>query len=45
VSTTGATTTINAILPSKQMGDQKLKIILKKEAGLWKIDQVNDRNI
>jgi hypothetical protein len=45
VSTTGATTTINAVLPSKQMGDQKLKIIMKKEAGRWKIDQVNDRNI
>jgi len=45
VSTTGATSTVNALLPSKQMGDQKLKIIMKKEGGLWKIDQVNERNI
>jgi hypothetical protein len=44
-STTGATSTVNAVLPSKQMGDQKLKIIMKKEGGLWKIDQVNERNI
>jgi hypothetical protein len=45
VSTTGATSIINAVLPSKQMGDQKLKILMKKEGGVWKIDQVNDRNI
>lgn len=45
VSRSGATSIVNAVLPSKQMGDQKLKIILKKEGGLWKIDQVNDRNI
>ena len=45
VSTTAASSTVNAVLPSKQMGDQKLKIILKKEGGLWKIDQVNERDI
>jgi len=45
VSTAGATSIINAVLPSKQMGDQKLKIVMKKEGGVWKIDQVNDRNI
>ena len=45
VSTTGATSTVNAVLPSKQIGDQKLKIILKKEGGVWMIDQVNERSI
>jgi len=45
VSTTGVTSIVNAVLPSKQMGDQKLKILLKKEGGMWKIDQVNERNI
>jgi hypothetical protein len=27
------------------MGNSKLKIMLKKEAGIWKIDKVNDWNI
>ena len=45
ISITGATSTVNAVLPSKQMGDQKLKIIMKKEGGVWRIDQVNERNI
>ena len=45
VSTIGATSTVNAVLPSKTMGNQKLKIRLKKEGGSWKIDKVNDLNI
>jgi hypothetical protein len=45
VSTTASTSTINVVLPSKQMGDQKLKIALKKEGGVWKIDKVNDLNL
>jgi hypothetical protein len=44
-STTGTTSVVNAVLPSKQMGDQNLKIILKKQGGVWKIDQVNEREI
>ena len=45
VSTTASTSTINIVLPSKQMGDQKLKILLRKEGGLWKIDKINDLNL
>jgi len=45
VSINGATSTVNTVLPSKTMGDQKLKIRLKKEGGRWKIDKVNDLNI
>ena len=45
VTTTAATSTVNAVLPSKLMGNSKLKIMLKKEAGTWKIDKVNDWNI
>jgi len=45
VSTVGTSSTVNAVLPSKTMGNQKLKIRLKKEGGRWKIDKVNDLNI
>jgi len=45
ISTNASTSTINIVLPSKQMGDQKLKILLRKEGGLWKIDKINDLNL
>ena len=45
VTTTASSSTVNAVLPSKLMGNQKLKVLLKKEGGSWKIDRVNDYNI
>jgi hypothetical protein len=45
VVTVGSTSTVNIVLPSKQMGNQKLKILLRREGGLWKIDKVNDYDI
>src|SRR5437899_3005856 len=41
----GATATIRMVLHGKEIDDHKLKIVLKKEAGLWKIDRVNDWNL
>ena len=45
VTTNATTSTVNAVLPSKLMGNSKLKLVLKKEGGTWKIDRVNDYNI
>ena len=38
----GTSATVNVTLRSTtQMGNKKLKVVMKKEAGAWKIDSVN----
>src|SRR5947207_624417 len=42
---TGSTATIHLVLKGKMINNHKLKIVLKKESGAWKIDKVNDWNL
>lgn len=41
----GDTTTLSVLLDGKLIPKHRLKVVLKKEGGSWKIDRVNDWNI